>query len=494
MYSGNTGWYLHGYIDQKLGGILGWEDLEKDDLDEYFYRSYGVFFQLCAYSIEQALGIDDTDFHNQMLLRHYLTFFVFCIGLYCMYRLGKKRMGDWKMGLLAALLLLLSPRLFPHFFSNPKDTITLSWYLLCMLTMEGFVARPNWQGSTAHALACAMLINARPIGLIMPAATIVLLVLQYRTQTLRRFPLVLWYLLAVTGITVALWPYLWENTWEHFSYSFDQMKRYNWDGQVLFEGKFWEPDKLPWYYIPKYILISTPLVYSLMIGLGLCTALWSLPKIFHKNSPSASLRLDMMCLGLGLGPLVAIWLFNSILYDGWRQLFFIYPPLLLLGVGAFHRWRALSKKNIEQGLYRIGYAAAWGLMALALVSNLVIIVQRHPNQQAWFNVLAGKQPKLRYEMDYWGLSFKQGWEEIKDRSGNDTITVCASPWLPGKFNYDYTLDSTAQQRILFTGDPAKADYFMSIVRFEGDFSKYKNKEAPYLPPRWLRYCGSSKGR
>jgi hypothetical protein len=139
----------------------------------------------------------------------------------------------------------------------------------------------------------------------------------------------------------------------------------------------------------------------------------SSPAFSPKPDPTAALRLDMMCLGLGLGPLFAVWLFNSILYDGWRQLFFIYPPLLLLGVGAFHRWRNITKKHIDKALYRMGYAAAWGLVALALISNLVIIIQYHPNQQAWLNFLAGDEPKLQYEMDYWGLSFKQGWEEIR---------------------------------------------------------------------------------
>jgi hypothetical protein len=49
-----------------------------------------------------------------------------------------------------------------------------------------------------------------------------------------------------------------------------------------------------------------------------------------------------------------------------------------------------------------------------------------------------------------------------------------------------------QKRIRFTGDPAKADYFMSIVRFEGDYSKYKKGEAPYLPEKsWFSIQGDT---
>jgi hypothetical protein len=45
---------------------------------------------------------------------------------------------------------------------------------------------------------------------------------------------------------------------------------------------------------------------------------------------------------IGLGPLVVVVVLHSALYDGWRQLYFIYPVLLLLalrGLVTVWRWR-----------------------------------------------------------------------------------------------------------------------------------------------------------
>ncbi|MFK7969719.1 MAG: GtrA family protein [Bacteroidia bacterium] len=471
------------YIDQQLGGAIGWEDLDKDELNAYFYRAYGVFFQVTSFSIETMLGIHEDDARGQFLLRHYLTYIVFCIGVWCMFVLGKRRLNDWKMGVLAALLLILSPRLFPHFFTNPKDTITLAWYLLSILSLDLMIEKPSLKRAIFHAFACALLMNARPIGLIIPTATLILLLLQHRRTLGKTLLLFFSFSFAWVLFTIAMWPYLWENTWEHFSYAFTQMKRYNWNGQVLFEGSFIKPDDLPWYYAPKYMLMSIPLVYTVMMLVGIVLgSVGSIRNLFRPTWTSA-VRLDLICLGLGLGPLLAVWLLDSILYDGWRQLFFIYPPLLLLAVGGFHRWRSYCKKRIEQAAFRMGYAAAWGMMALGLVSSLVYIIQAHPNQQAYFNAFASSKPKLQYEMDYWGLSFKQGWERIAEAHPEDTVTVCVAPYLPGLYNYEFALDTTTRQHILITGDLKKADYFMSIARFEGDFSAYKKQQAPYSPDR-----------
>jgi hypothetical protein len=76
-------------------------------------RDYGVAFQLPA---EFLIKIWDLNEANAYLFRHLLTFAIFYVAVIFFYKLVRLRYSDWRLGLLGATFLVLSPRIFGDSF------------------------------------------------------------------------------------------------------------------------------------------------------------------------------------------------------------------------------------------------------------------------------------------------------------------------------------------------------------------------------------------
>ena len=85
----------------------------------------------------------------------------------------------------------------------------------------------------------------------------------------------------------------------------------------------------------------------------------------------------------------------------------------------------------------------------------------HPYQDIYFNALAGKPQNIKnnFEVDYWGLSYRQGLEYIMQTDKLNIIKICAANY-GGKWNYPILLPED-RQRIRFVDKIDEADYFIS---------------------------------
>jgi 4-amino-4-deoxy-L-arabinose transferase-like glycosyltransferase len=82
-------------------------------------------------------------------------------GLFAVYRLATRRFEDWRVGLLAAAFLVLTPRMFAESFYNSKDLVFMALFAIATNTMIGFVTKPRVQTALVHALATAVAIDVR---------------------------------------------------------------------------------------------------------------------------------------------------------------------------------------------------------------------------------------------------------------------------------------------------------------------------------------------
>ena len=92
--------------------------------------------------------------------------------------------------------------------------------------------------------------------------------------------------------------------------------------RVMFEGKIIWSDNLPWYYIPKNILITVPLVILIFFLVPLFIAIGT------KDTVHAFWI--FLLYFTSLFPVVYIIYKGSNVYGGWRHVLFIYPPLVTL--------------------------------------------------------------------------------------------------------------------------------------------------------------------
>ncbi|MFB0527591.1 MAG: hypothetical protein ACETVT_01785 [bacterium] len=104
------------------------------------------------------------------------------------------------------------------------------------------------------------------------------------------------------------------------------------------------------------------------------------------------------------------------------------------------------------------------------------MVKYHPYQNVYFNKLAGRnmsEVKNKFELDYWGLSYRKALEFILRTDRSRIIKVYVPNW-PGKANLDI-LTSDGRNRLMYMENPKEAKYFLSNYRWHREEYRYKEE-------------------
>ena len=100
-----------------------------------------------------------------MLLWHGYTFLVFMAGVFAIYCIASYLAKDWRFGLVASLLLYLSPRFFAESHYNNKDIMAMVMILLCLWFAIRFIEKKSVGSTLLFALFGALAANMRISGL-----------------------------------------------------------------------------------------------------------------------------------------------------------------------------------------------------------------------------------------------------------------------------------------------------------------------------------------
>jgi hypothetical protein len=342
------------------------------------------------------------------------------------YCLALRRFADRRIGLLAVALLILTPRLFADSFYNSKDAVFVAAFAIALNTAIAFVLRPRAWSAALHALATAFAIDVRVAAIALPAATVAILAVRTakgEVPVRRSLAALAIYLAATVVLVVALWPFLWSDPLGHFGQALFAMSRFRFDHEILYMGTFVRATALPWHYIPVWLSITTPPLYLLLFIVGTAATgrqfitsgrgLW-------KNE--AELQ-DLAFLAMFAVPVAAVILLGSVLYDGWRQLYFIYPAFLLV---ALRGWHALWNGAIAA---RVRRPALVAVTAICCAVTAAWMWRAHPLQNVYFNAFAGSNLKASYELDYWGLSTRGTLEYVLAHDASSAIDVAEANYL-----------------------------------------------------------------
>lgn len=427
-------------------------------LQEYMDRDYPVGFNLPMAIIERTFGIADE--RDVFYLRHLLTYGVYLLGVIAVYVIAARRFASWQMGLLAASFLLFSPRFFAEAFYNSKDIVFMSCFAIATASMIAYLIKPSFKTAIGHALACALAMDIRIMAVILPLITMAFLLVRVLhkevniKQALKTAALYLGLLLILVLLT---WPWLWADPLGHFAQAFANMAKFRWQGQMLFDGRLIVSTQLPWNYLPLWIAITTPILYSALFALGtgftLCTFIKRSYRLWHGDQEMQ----DVLFLSLFFAPVLAVIVMHSVLYDGWRQMYFIYPAFLLLACKGFYViWVKLSVRTF----FRISLLA---LIAASFISTGYWMVIAHPFQQVYFNALVKPNWKTRFDLDYWGLANRQALEWILKNDARAFINV----WQGSLSNVSLSLKmlpKAQRDRLGIVERPQDADYILTNYR------------------------------
>ncbi|MFC1752992.1 glycosyltransferase family 39 protein, partial [Thermoproteota archaeon] len=220
-------------------------------------------------------------------MQHLIIFLSFYVGVLVFYLLCVRRFKSWKIGLLGSLFLILSPRIFAHSFYNSFDIPFLSVFVISIYTLLIYLDKKNFSSAFFHALACAILIDIRTLGVILPLFTLAFFILDLLLVNTRRGDLkkkvvsLFLHISCLIFFTVLFWPMLWERPLHLFIQAFDYIGKTNFPClfSVLYVGKYIETINLPWHYISLWIIITTPVVITLCFFFGFLISM----KSFIKN-------------------------------------------------------------------------------------------------------------------------------------------------------------------------------------------------------------------
>jgi hypothetical protein len=242
---------------------------------------------------------------------------------------------------------------------------------------------------------------------------------------------------------------------------------------VVYFGQRLSAGNLPWHYIPVWIIISTPLLYTLAAVVGLTTWAWQVvKKQSHATLSSFTGRLDWLVVAWLLGPMLLVMGLRSVVYDGWRHLYFTYPALLLLAVRGIQVLSEAARRGRQWRRLATAGALA-GSLALAHVAWRM--ARDHPHQQVYFSILPPSVAQTHFDLDYWGLSYRQGLEWVLAHDPAPVIRVSVvAPHPPVDVPYgehllyvnSLILPPSARARLHFTDDNAAADYTLTTYRYQ----------------------------
>lgn len=436
-------------------------------LNEWTDRDYGVAFELPLIAIERIFNLTDT--RDIYLMRHLITHLFFLIGALFGYKLVYFLYKNKLLATVGFLFIILHPRIYTQSFFNTKDIPFMTMFLISLYFNAIAFNKKKIINFVILGISIGILINLRIAGIILPLCILTFAVIDAISEKkyLHHLKLISFFGLTTIIVLFASWPYLWTDPINNFIHAFANMSHFRWGGEILFNGKIIKGTAVGWNYIPIWFSITTPLFY-LFTGLAgivlLIIKFIKKPLILLLNTKERNNIFFIICF---LSPIFIAIALNSVLYDGWRHLYFIYPSFVLLaiyGLNFFIR----KKKNML-------------LIASSILTFIFItgfMVKHYPIQHVYYNCILRFTPpeyiRNNFEMDYWGVSYRQSLEYILENDDSPIINVNISNF--ADYMIIKILSPKDRNRVNFVPFE-KATYFITNYRWHPqDYEELKNLE------------------
>ncbi len=361
---------------------------------------YGQSFDNLTYCINRWFNCD-----NPFEVRHVLNSLtgaclILVIGLFLVRSCG------YRAGILGLLLMFLSPRLIGHSFNNPKDVpfalgYAFTVYQIMLLVQE--LPKTSIKRLVFIALGIALANSVRIGGLILIPYLFLFCGCWYffsnpekknwsggdywKKACILAGKLLL---VSLAGYFISLlyWPFAMKDPIHHPIESLKMMEHFATNLRQIFEGGNIMSTDAPWYYLPKYMLMSIPV--AVLVGLA---AFFLLIKRLWKRVDPQVLFIAFFSFFF---PVFYIIYKHSNVYGGWRHVLFTYPLLVAAAGMGWEGIYDLMKNKISRII-------AYVVTGLLLLLPLIHIIKNHPHEYVYYNEFAGCLNKCYgyYETDYY---------------------------------------------------------------------------------------------
>ncbi|MES2780533.1 MAG: tetratricopeptide repeat protein [Bacteroidota bacterium] len=387
------------------------------------FRYYGEHFNVISAWMNTHVKL-----WGEFETRHFLNaLYGFLAMLFA--ALTAKEIGSWRSGLIAFVLIVFSPVFFGHSMNNPTDIpfaagCAMALYYLIKVLKN--LPSPKFTYLLWCGVGIGMAIGSRIGGIVFYAYTglfmaINLIMYARKKGFSQAAKLLLPYFITGTTIVlighfvgISLWPFGQEAVMSNWFVALQKSTSaefftYN---HELFEGVRMYMANVPWYYLPKFIIINAPL--SVLVGFILLIVLcFAWKKNFANTYPYILAVLFVLIF-----PIVYAEVQSMYYYNGWRHYMFTYPPLIVLTALGWESLFRINKNTIVHAVITVVILGFVSLPAIWMVKN-------HPNEVVYYNEIVGgtKGAYGNYEMDYYSNSCREAAEWIAKQHPTGKLVV-----------------------------------------------------------------------
>jgi hypothetical protein len=314
-------------------------------------------------------------------------------------------------GIIVVLLFAVSPTFLGHAQNNLKDIPFALAYISGIYFMFRFLSRSGKGTLSVIVLlivSIAFCISIRAGGLILICYLFLFYGIFYMIRYFNEgksilaearnvLLLMIFISLAAFFAGIIFWPYAILDPLRNVFESYRVMAHFPDTFRQIFEGRSEYSDFMPWYYLPKSMLITIPLV--VLAGVLLYF-------LFFKKICGNEKRLFYLFLLFSmLFPIVVVLIGHSNLYSSWRHFLFIYPVIIVVSsVGILSLLRSVKQKYLS-----LIISAA---LIVLTAHPVFYLIRNHRYAYIYYNQLTGgvKGALGNYETDYYFVSQRESAE------------------------------------------------------------------------------------
>ncbi len=414
-----TDFYAHGDFKNPYDKILN------------NYEYYGVWVNMFAFPLQYEISGGRIDSFASYRAKHYvglaLTWIAIAATAWALWRVTRNRYAP--AAIVAAFL--LTPYWFGHSLFNPKDAPLAAMMTLATIVLSGFIAKVVEAEKSKIPLSTFRLLTAGWVVGLTASVRIVggitglyLAVLLPLALWLHRAPLswrlifrTVFRLYLVGAIAFAcIWllhPAAWSDPFKWIWDTIKMMAHFPYNVLNITNGKHLYAMSLPWNYIPQWVFAKTPLLMLVLNAVGLMIAV-----IRFRTADVRTQVLHMLFLLQLLVVPTIIVAEKGALYDGVRQILFIFPSIVWFAAyGALSLPCYLFHPRLRRSITI--------LMALVCAATLRDVARLHPYYYTYFNEIIRLKPiDGRWDTDYWVLAYKEMAEYVnRFRPASGTVWI-----------------------------------------------------------------------
>jgi len=346
------------------------------------------------------------------------TWSIFVLSLWALYCICRHMGFSRAVSCTGVLMLFLSPRFFAEGHYNNKDIALMALVLVLLWQTARMLEKPDWKRGLCFALCAGLCTATRVVGAAfccLFGLVIVLHLLFTKRLNRRTIATGVGVLAASVLFYCLLTPSFLADPLGFIEYTLKNAVGFSrWHGDLLFFGRTihcaseWPPR----IYLPVFIAITTPVWMLLLLTLGCIVILRRMVNSRLAVLQEAPSLLSLTALASWVLPLLGLITLRSLVYNGWRHVYFLYGPMVLCMTAAVHFLSRLRLRRL---------AAA--LLCVCLLLNASGIAVNHPMQYAYYNCLVpSSREMLQFEPDWWNLSCYTALTHLLEQT-DEPITI-----------------------------------------------------------------------